>query len=412
MKRRSRFSLPEFFDRDLKLLTVSMSARRISMGSLEVVRAIYFALLGFSPVEIGLLLSIGTLVSAIHHLSFGMLSDKFGRKIFLVLGGIFATARMIIFAVSTDFWVLALGQGIGAMGEGAGAGQPVVSGYIADKVGIRDRPAVFSTLSITNALAATLGSLMASLPAYFKWTLGVNVVTAHAYLFWIGALGAGASIVTVLLISEVRPSRVERVKGGDESRDRRGSWGVIAKFSLVRGTSGLGFGLIDSLMSLYFYERFGVGGEFLGPVFAAARFLSIFTYMLVPALVDRFGEIQSLVASRILTAGVVIAFSLAGSLSVSVVLLIIQRVLSMFTMPIRQTLAVSIVDPEETATAIGVSSFARMGIRTVAPTVAGYMFEAVSYTMPFFMGSVLVLINGLLYRAFFMKPRKSQPDDS
>lgn len=103
MLRLSWFRFPESFDRDLKLLLCSMSMRRIAMGFLGVVRAIYFAMLGFTPVEIGLLLSLATFVSAIHHLTFGMLSDRFGRKPFLILGGIFATVRMIIFAVSSDF---------------------------------------------------------------------------------------------------------------------------------------------------------------------------------------------------------------------------------------------------------------------------------------------------------------------
>ena len=135
----SRFKLSEAFDRDLKLLTLSMSFRRISMGFLDIVRSIYFSLLGFSPVEIGLLLSIATLVSALHHISFGYLSDKYGRKPFLLIGSVFASLRLIIFAVSNDFWILALGQGVGAMGEGAGAGQPVVSGYISDKTRFEER---------------------------------------------------------------------------------------------------------------------------------------------------------------------------------------------------------------------------------------------------------------------------------
>ena len=104
------------------------------MGFIGVVRTIYFAMLGYSAVEIGLLLSLATFLSAIHHITYGYLSDRYGRKPFLILGTGFAAARTAIFALSTDFWMLALAQSLGAMGEGAGAGQPVVSGYITDKV--------------------------------------------------------------------------------------------------------------------------------------------------------------------------------------------------------------------------------------------------------------------------------------
>jgi len=395
-----RKMVPGSFDRDMRLLTLSMSSRRIAMGFLQIVRSIYFALLGFSPVEIGLLLSLATAVSAVHHITFGMLSDRFGRKIFLILGGIFSTLRMVIFALSTDFWILALGQGIGAMGEGAGAGQPVVSGYIADKTEMEDRSSVFSTLAVASALAATIGSLMAGLPTWFQSALSLDMITAHSLLFWIGATGGLVSLLFVLPMKDVKPMKTEETPEKATGSEKR-SWGVIARFSLVRSTSGLGWGFIQSLLPLYFFIKFGVGGEFLGPIYAASRFISIFSYTLIPVVVDRFGEIRTLVASRLATAAMTVVFSMANWLPLAVILLVVFRVTIEFTMPIRQSFATGLVSPEETATAIGVSNFARMSLRTIAPTAAGYMFEAISLTAPFYAGAALLVANGLLFRIFF-----------
>lgn len=391
------------FDRDLRLMMFSMSFRRISMGFLMVVRAIYFYLLGFNEVEVGLLLSIATLVSAVHHLTFGMLSDRFGRKPFLVLGGIFATLRMVIFAMFTDFWMLALAQGIGAMGEGAGAGQPVVSGYISDKTDILDRPSVFSTLAVSNAIAATVGSLMAGLPKYFETNMGLDMIAAHQVLFWIGALGGLVSLLFVILMKETRTERVERKapEATAQERSRGYSWGVIAKFSLIRSTSGLGWGFIQSMMSLYLFLRFGVGGEVLGPIYAVARFLSVFSYLLVPIMTDRYGDVQTLVATRIATAVLAAAFSLTTWYPLAIILLVAFRVLMQFTMPIRQTFATGIVDQEEIATAIGISSFSRMGLRVLAPPIVGYLFRYVSLSLPFMIGAGFLAVNGLLYKVFF-----------
>ena len=402
----SRLKLPSGFDRDLTLLMLSMSTRRIGMGFLQVVRVIYFALLGFSPVEIGVLLSIATFVSAIHHITFGMLSDRYGRKVFLILGGIFATMRMVIFALSSDFWMLALGQGVGAMGEGAGAGQPVVSGYISDKTDMKNRSSIFSTLAVTNALAATVGSLLAGLPTWFQRSIGADLVTSHALLFWIGAAGSLGSLLFLIPMRDVKPAALEDAVDEDvKITPRKSSWGVIAKFSLVRSTSGLGWGFIDSLMPLYFFVRFGLGGEFLGPIYAAARLLSVFSYMLIPRFVDRFGEIPTIILSRFFTALLTFAFSITPWMPLAVVIMVSLRIAIMFTMPIRQSFATGLVNPEETATAIGVSNFARMSLRTVAPTVAGYMFETMSLSMPFITGATLLIANGLLFRAFF-QPKK------
>jgi len=390
--------VPDGFDRDIRLLTSSMFTRRIVMGFLQVVRAIYFALLGYTNVEIGLLLSLATLVSAVHHISFGYLCDRYGRKPFLLVGTVFATLRMVIFALSTDFWMLALGQGIGAMGEGAGAGQPVVSGYITDKVGATQRPGIYSAMAITNGLAASIGSALGGLPVYLQ-DYGFNVVEAHQLLWWACAAVSALSLVFLLPMGEPRrrTSHGGEVKKGGKIRD----WGVILRFSLVRSTSGLGWGMTESLMTLYIFYRFGVGSDALGPIYSLSRFISIFSYLLIPRMVGRFGDINTIIGSRIAAAVLTTAFAFSNTYPVAMAVFVINRIIVMFTMPIRQTFASGMVDPEETATAIGVSNFARMGVRSVAPTLAGYMFDAVSLSMPFFTGAALMFVNGVLYWMFF-----------
>ena len=390
----------------MTLLTGSMFTRRIVMGFLGVVRAIYFALLGFSPVEIGLLLSIATFLSAIHHITFGYLCDRYGRKPFLILGTIFAAARTALFAISTDFWMLALAQSLGAMGEGVGAGQPVVSGYITDKVDAENRPNIYSTMAITNSIASTIGLSLGGLPLFLENNYGYNVVSAHQVL-WIACTVVNLlSLVYLFQLNE--GERRTNVAGSKEKGPGIKNWGVIAKFSITRSTSGLGWGMVDSLMTLYFFQRFMVGSDILGPIYAFARFLSIFTYLVTPKVVERYGAIPTIVATRFLSAGVTVAFALSSWYPMAVLFMVVNRIIVLFTMPIRQTFASGMVSPEETATAIGISNSARMGVRTLAPTLAGYMFESVSLTLPFYTGAVLMAINGGLFWKFF----KPEPDKS
>jgi MFS family permease len=396
--------LPPGFGRDVRLLTASMFTLRIVMGFLAVVRALYFAYLGYTAVEIGLLLSVATGVSAIKNVTFGYLCDRYGRKPFLVLGSVFAALRMVIFAVSTDFWMLALGQGFGALGEGVGAGQPVVSGYITDKVEPGDRPGVYSGIAITNSLAATVGSALAGMPVYLQASYGLELVQAHQVLWWACAVTSALSLIMVFPLGE-SSLRVEA--SAKPEAPRRINWGAIARFSLIRGTNGLAWGLADSLTPLYLFYRFGVGSDALGPVYAFARLLSVFSYIILPRIVDRFGDIHTLIASRVASAGLTLAFALAGSYPVAVGLLVVNRLVTLFSMPIRQTFASGFVDPEETATAIGVSSFARMGAQTAAPTLAGYMFEALSLSAPFIVGASLMVVNGALYWVLF-RPGEDQ----
>ena len=386
------------FDRDISLLTGSMFTRRIVMGFLQVVRAIYFALLGFSPVEIGLLLSVATLISAFNNIIFGFLCDRYGRKPFLILGCILSSVRTGLFAVTTDFWLLALAQGVGAMGEGVGAGQPVVSGYITDKTDALERPNVYSTMAITNSLATTIGLAFGGFPQYLESSLGYGVVGAHQVIW---AACTVINLVSLVFLFPLKESHQRLISDVKQEPRKIKHWGTILKFSLVRSTSGFGWSMINSLMTLYFFYKFGVGSDALGPILAFARFISMFTYLVVPRVVNALGAINTLIVSRVSASVLTVGFALVDWYPLAVVLMVLIRLVVLFSMPIRQTFASSMVDPEETATAIGVSNSARMGAQTVAPSLAGYMFEAVSLTLPFYTGALLMALNGVLYWVYF-----------
>jgi len=151
-----------------------------------------------------------------------------------------------------------------------------------------------------------------------------------------------------------------------------------------------------------------VGTDILGPIYAFARFLSIFTYLVTPRVVEKYGAIPTIVATRMISAGVTVLFALSSWYPLAVLFMVVNRIIVLFTMPIRQTFASGMVSPEETATAIGISNSARMGVRTLAPTLAGYMFESISLTLPFYTGAILMAVNGGLFWTFF---RPSEPEN-
>lgn len=394
----SVFGLQRGFNRALKIIGLSMATRRVVMGGMMVIRSLYLYAIGFDLFTIGLLSTVATIVGAARSGLVGLLADKYGRKLFIILGGLFSTLRFAIYAFSMDFGMLIIAQGVGAFGEGAGAGQPAMTGLIADNSSSEDRTKVFSVYAITNAIASTIGSLLAGLPVGFQGWFGMEQIQSYQWFFLIGA--AFSILSTILVIPLKEKAEIRETVGGRGVLPRK-SWRIISKFSVVRATGGFGFGITQSLIPLWFNITFGVGEEVLGIVYAVSRFLSIFSYLGIDRFASKVGEMGSIALARIASAVFMVTMVFAPNYLMAAIVFIAFRVSLMLTMPVRQSFITAIVDPSERSSAVGISNLSRMSFRSVAPAIGGYIMQSISMTLPFFISSGIVTLNGALYYLLF-----------
>jgi len=389
---------------DLRLLVLSMSIRRVILGCLQVIRTLYLYIIGYDLLAIGLLSMIATMVGAMRSVSVGILSDRYGRKVFIVLGGIFSTIRLLIYAFFTDYNMLIVAQVIGAMGEGAGAGQPSVSGMIADKSRKESRTKVFTIFALTNSFVGILGSLLGSLPKPLQSWLLIGEAEAFRLLFLFCAFLSFISFIFVLPIKE-EPVRIRTDKR--ESFLPRKSTATISRFSIVRAIGGFGFGITEDLIGPWFKIRFSMGEEVLGPVYAISRFIVMLLYFLIFKVEEELDEVKIIALNRIISAAAMLLIPFAPSCLEFSLILIAYRVSAMITMPLRQSFIVSIVDPSERASAVGFSNLARMTFRSIAPAIGGYVMQSLSMSLPFMIGAAVVVLDGASYRIFFGKKLSS-----
>jgi len=385
---------------DLRLLALSMSLRRIVLGCLQVIRTLYLYIIGYDLLAIGLLSMVATIVGAVRSVSVGILADRYGRKSFIILGGIFSTVRLLIYAFFTDYTMLIIAQAIGAMGEGAGAGQPSVSGMIADKSRKESRTKVFTLFALTNSFVGILGSLLGSLPKPLQSWLLVGEAESFRILFLLCAVFSFISFIFVL------PIREEQARINMDKRRSflpKKSTATISRFSVVRAIGGFGFGITQDLIGPWFKIRFSMGEEVLGPIYAASRFISMLLYLLIFRVEEDLDEVKIITLNRIVSAAAMLLIPFTPSYLGFSILLIAYRVSITITMPLRQSFIVSIVDPSERASAVGISNLSRMTFRSFAPAIGGYIMQSLSMSLPFVIGSAMIALNGASYRFFFRK---------
>ena len=396
----------QILNRNLKLVGLSMASRQLVMAGMMVLRSLYLYEIGFDPLTIGLLSTIATIVGAVRSGVIGLLADKYGKRTFIIFGGLFSFLRFVIFTFSMDFGMLVLAQGLGAFGEGAGAGQPTITGVIADNSTGANRMKVFSWFAITNAVAAAIGSLLAGLPKGVQDWYGIGTVTSYQLFF---ALGAIFSIVSTIIIIPMGEKKTEAMEVREaKSLLPRKSVDIIIKFSFVRAVGGFGFGITQTLIPLWFKLTFGVGEEVLSLVYAASRLLSIFSFLAIPNVVSTVGEMGSIAITRVASSFIMVGMVLSTNYVFASILLVAYRISLQFSMPIRQSFITSAVDPSERSSAVGISNLSRMGFRSFAPTIGGYIMQNISMSLPFFIGPGFAALNGALYYLLFRKVQSKE----
>jgi len=168
-------------------LAAVFSVRLLGLFMIYPVFAAYARQLsGSTPYMTGLALGIYGLTQGILQIPFGLLSDRIGRRIMIVLGLLLFAAGSLIAAVSTSIEGVVLGRAL----QGAGAVGSVILAYVADLTSEENRTKAMALVGVTIGasfmLALVAGPLIAGavgVPGIF-WCMVVLAFIGIAIVFF------------------------------------------------------------------------------------------------------------------------------------------------------------------------------------------------------------------------------------
>lgn len=421
---RLRFSLvPEWLNRDLTLLFAGRGIRSLTQGYLTIVVPLYLAALGYSAVQLGLVFTAASIGSAILAAAVGMLSDRYGRKTFLVILALLTAIGGLVFAASTSFLVLLVAGAVTTIGRGGGAGSggawgpyyPAEQALLAEHVDDRNRTAVFGATSFVGVLAGAIGSLLAVIPSLLHATLGLTTLDGERVLFALTIVFGIAMAVVVLPVRDTR----QAAGPGARSKARRGSLSpetvrTILKFMATNATNGLAIGFLGPIMVYWFYRRYGVGTAELGGLFTLVNLATAPSYLYAARIARRLGAVNAVVATRAVSVAMLVFLPLMPTYALAAVLMLARMVTNTLSNPIRQSYLMAVVPREERSTAAGFSNLPTQVFSSLGPTLAGFIMQSLSLDMPFELAALFQGINAALYYTFFhgIKPPEEQASDA
>ncbi len=402
--------LPDWLNRDLTLLFAGRGLRSLTQGYLTIVVPLYLAALGYSAVQLGLVFTAASVASAILAALVGFYSDRYGRKLFLVILALLAAIGGLVFAASGVFIVLLVAGAISTIGRGGGAGSggawgpyyPAEQALLAEHVDDEHRTAVFGATSFVGVLAGAIGSLLAILPSLLQAHLGMSRIGSDRVLFGLTVVFGIAMAVVVLPVRETR-----RAPGTTPPPPkRRGKLSpttvrTILKFMAANATNGFAIGFLGPILVYWLYRRYGVGGAELGGLFTLINLATAPSYLCAARFARRVGAVNAVVFTRAVSVVILVFIPMMPVYSLAALLLLLRMITNTLSIPVRQSYLMAIVPREERSTAAGFSNLPTQVCSSLGPTIAGYMMQSIALDLPLELAAVFQAANAGLYYAFF-----------
>lgn len=387
--------------RDNRLLMGARAARSVAQGALAADFALYLRALHWSSAQIGGLLATTLAVSIVLTLLSGPLSDRYGRKRFLIGYELACAAAALAALLSSRALLLVaatLVAGFGRGGNGtAGPFGPVESAWLAQSLQPEDRGKVYSLNSALGFVGMAAGALLAAVPAFLGgWLAGPLAYRPLFLLALISAVLSLAQIAAAQDRSEIAPALPKHTEREATTRKREN--GLLLRLVLTNALQGAGIGLTGPLIAYWFALRFDQGPGLIGPLMAGGFILAALSSVGAGALTRRFGIVPVVIAMRLAGLALLIALPFAPTFTLAAALYLLRSMFNRGTNGARQALSMSLVRPGRRGLAGALKVVSLQIPRAIGPMIAGVLFEGGFLMAPFliaagFQGAYLVFYN-------------------
>jgi hypothetical protein len=154
------------------------------------------------------------------------------------------------------------------------------------------------------------------------------------------------------------------------------SGGIVWRLTALFSVDALAGGLVaQSLMALYFLERFGVPLTTLSVLFFGTNLLSALSFLAAVPLARRFGLLNTMVFTHLPSNVLLILVAFAPTFPIAATLLLVRQALSQMDVPTRQAYTMALVAPEERTAAASVTSLARSVGSSTSPFISGLLLQ-------------------------------------
>ena len=388
----------------IRLLLAARALRAFADGFIAVVLPAYLLALGLGQVQVGFISTATLFGSALATLAVGRWGHRFSIRRLLLIASLAMAATGLAFAGFSSLWPLLVVAFVGTLNPSSGDASvflPLDHTMIASAAPAQARTTVFARYSFVGSIFGAAGALAAAVPEWLASQLTILEALRMMFLLY-----AAIAVLVWLVYLRLPDPHAEVQKPSTPLGPSRGIvWRLAALFSVDSFAGGL---ILNSLLALWLFQRFGMSLAAAGAFFFWTGLLAATSQLVAPILARRIGLINTMVFTHIPSSVCLIGAALAPGLEWALGLLLARAALSQMDVPARSAFVMSVVTPVERPAAASFTAVPRSLASALGPSLTGVMFAAGAMAAPLVLCGVLKISYDLaLFAAFRRAERES-----
>jgi len=402
----SPFRLREF-NRNVQYFFLYGTSINAGLAVYTLLYNLYLLRLSYQEDFIGQVASMGPLATGILALPIGVLSDRFGRKPFLIGSGLLLTVSQVGLCMATAPTALLAFSFVGGIATSFIWVNHVP--FLSDNAHPSRRAealVIWSALQVVvRMMLSLIGGLMPGAMAYF---IGTTTEAPEPFRYAL-LIGAALSFISVLPLFRIPDGQIGNhsldAESEDASRPIARVWRAFTGITALSATRGFSMGLTYPFFNVFFEEELHVGPAAIGAIFFFSQLVGLPATFSAPSLVRRFGPTLTILPVRAIGGGLLGIMGAFISLPVAIFAFLLYRATEVIDNPSDQHFSTQILPRRYWARIQGFRVCGFQILSFAGSLLGGVLIIDYGYIAAFGLAAVSRISSGVIMALFFgLKP--------
>ncbi|KAK3671989.1 hypothetical protein LTR78_008164 [Recurvomyces mirabilis] len=387
---------------DIKLLCAQRFIRLFGYGVSTLILVAYLSILDISDEQTGLFMTLTLAGDVLISLLLTLVADQLGRRKILALGAILMAASGVVFAFSSNYWVLLTAAVLGVItpsGNEIGPFRAIEESVVAHLTPAEHRSTTFAWYTLVGTAGSALGLLSCGwITTVLTTRKDWKVVDAYRGAFFVyAAIGLAKLVLSLFLSSQCELEKPAPASDGSErapllgestpKKPKTNKFGLLSHLSsesrivllelcLLFVFDNFASGLAPlSWTTSYFHRHFQLSEGTIGTLFFTTSIISALSILVAASIAQRIGNVKTMVFTHLPSAICLALIGIPSQLPIAITLVVLRACTQSMDAAPRSAFLSAVVLPSERTTVMGIINVVKTLSQTLGPLLTGLLAE-------------------------------------